>query len=134
MVPVKADGDAVLDDARGSLLEAGVVSAGGANDMRCTWLLLLVAAVVVVLLTAGGAAAAAAGSFLLVRVAAVALNIVGLGAGSLKLPGLAAVRVAACCLRHASSCARRSLSALACDCCAATTAARSALCTPCRPR
>lgn len=66
---------------------------------------------------------------LLTRVAAVALNRVGFGAGSLNTPGLAAVRVAVCfCSLQALSLARMSPSA-ARDC-AGTVPVRSALCTP----
>lgn len=68
------------------------------------------------------------GSLVLARVAAVALNRVLFGAGSLKVPGFAAVRVDCFISRQALSLAR--MSPPSAGSCVATDPVRSALCTP----
>lgn len=113
-------------------LQAEAAAAGAATAPEAALLLLLSPAsdLPAALLTAAGFLLPVLAS-LLTRVAAVALNSVDLGAGSLNVPGLAAVRAACCCCfisLQALSLAR--MSPVAACACAETAPVRSALNTP----
>jgi len=141
MVAVKADGDA--DDPSGAappvLLSTALTAAGG--DTALLGMAFVAAAALPLLLSPAAALVGTlvvpadtflpAGASLFARVAAVALNSVGLGAGSLNTAGFVTVRADCCCCLlslHLLSFAR--ISASAALGCVVTAAVRSALNAP----
>lgn len=141
IVAEKAEGEAEEAAVAAPVLSAALLAAGevtvpaaaatAANAAGALLLLLLplspAAALAPVLLPVIGFLLPVLGS-LLTRVAAVALNSVDLGAGSLNAPGLTAVRC--CCFISLQALSLARMSPVPACCCAETVPVRSALNTP----